>query len=430
MKPFQIILLVAFGFFIVVGVAVFALSGTGGAGDTARPVTLWGTLNAGVFADALSRFNRDRAEPLLVNYLELPQEAFDQTLLEALAEGGGPDLILISNEQVLLHESKIRALPFESYPERTFKDTYVEAGEIFLTSAGVLALPVSIDPLVMYWNRTRFSAEGIALPPDSWDELQTLVPRLTLRDHTGNILKSAVAFGEFANVNHAKEIFLALLFQTGDSVVVRGANGEPFVTLGDRFNYAEVPAEASVRFYTEFSNPVKTMYTWNRALASSLNEFLAGDLAMYFGPSSELFEIQQKNPNLNFDIAIVPQIEGVDARRTSARVFGVAVLNASKNQGDAFRAAALLASGGFGGILVEETGLPPVHRALLQNEPPFAYQSVFNESALIARAFLDPHPQETGRIMRAMIEDVTSGRTGSISESVGNARDKMELLVR
>ncbi len=42
-------------------------------------------------------------------------------------------------------------------------------------------------------------------------------------------------------------------------------------------------------------------------MSDSKNMFLAGDLALYFGFASELDDLKNKNPNLNFDVTLFPQ---------------------------------------------------------------------------------------------------------------------------
>ena len=41
-------------------------------------------------------------------------------------------------------------------------------------------------------------------------------------------------------------------------------------------------------YYTDFANPLKSVYSWNRSFSSSRDAFLAQNLAVYFGPGSEI----------------------------------------------------------------------------------------------------------------------------------------------
>ncbi len=132
--------------------------------------------------------------------MEKSPDTFDHDLLEALAAGTGPDMFFISDDLAYKYSNKIFTIPYTSFPINTFKSNYVGAGEVFLTSKGVLAFPLTVDPLMMYYNRSMLDANGIVYPPSYWDEFGNLVPLLTKKDSKGMITKSAVALGQFSNV--------------------------------------------------------------------------------------------------------------------------------------------------------------------------------------------------------------------------------------
>ena len=67
------------------------------------------------------------------------------------------------------------------------------------------------------------------------------------------------------------------------------------------------PFETSVQFFTNFSNANNQLYSWNRQQQLDRNAFTGGDLAMYFGFGSEAAALLKQNPNLNFDMAPMPQ---------------------------------------------------------------------------------------------------------------------------
>ena len=103
---------------------------------------------------------------------------FTQELEEALASGRGPDLFMLTDDEILQQSERIITIPFNTVSARSFKDTFVEEGELFLNAEGILAFPFTIDPMIMYWNRDIFSRSGVAKPPAFWDELITLAPHI------------------------------------------------------------------------------------------------------------------------------------------------------------------------------------------------------------------------------------------------------------
>lgn len=428
MSRFQLILTTVFGLFILIGIAAFATSRSGG-GQSSPNLTLWGTLDSNLVGKFISEAETSNKKEVNITYVEKNPATFEQNLVEALASGIGPDLILMSQDLLLKQQDKLYEIPFANYSERLFRDSFIQGGEIYLTKAGVLALPFSVDPMVMYWNRDLFAGAGLAKEPKSWNEFFTLVPKLTKRDTAGNIIQSVAALGEMRNVDHAKDILAELIMQAGNPIMAYDQNGKLFSALEEKFGQPLVPAEEALRFYTEFANPTKASYSWNRALPSSLNDFLAGRLAVYLGYASEIASIRAKNPNLNFDVALMPQVENPAVPLTYGSFVGLAILKTTKNLLPAFTAAITLTDSPLLAQWTLDSGLPPVRRDLLVQVPSDAYKSVFYSAALMARSWLDPNPTATSQIFTTMVEDVTSGKR-MISESVANAGLSLRNLLR
>jgi len=257
MNIFQIVILAIFTFSLILAVLVFSGiipifdSTPAGVGGT---VTVWGTIPEEFLREPLKELNEENENVFSVRYIEKSKDTFDQELLEALASGKGPDLIFLPQDLILRHADKVLPVPYENMSARSFRDTFIEEGELYLRDDGILALPISVDPLIMYWNRDLFSSAGIARPPQLWDEFLTLAPRLTRKDEALNIHKSALAFGEFRNIRHAKDILSMLILQTNNPIVELSESGLD-VVLSERRGALTPGAESALRFYTEFSNP-------------------------------------------------------------------------------------------------------------------------------------------------------------------------------
>lgn len=429
MTNFQIGIIVVFVVLAVIGVLAFA--GTGGLGNKGEEIgqiEIWGAVPKEAMGSLLDTVSEADERFKNVKYTEKDSEAYQQEFIEALASGFGPDLFLIDHNSIIRNQDKIIEVPYQSFSQRDFKDTFIEEGELYLTSTGILGLPFSVDPLVMYWNRDIFQSAGVANPPKFWDEFFTLSPKITQRDPSSNITRSFTALGEFSNVENAKEIISAFIIQSSNPIVVGTENGLESV-LDNKFDFAMVPAESAVRFYTEFSNPVKSVYSWNRSLPNSKQLFSAGDLAVYFGFASELSDIVRANPNLNFDIAVLPQLRDADTRVTYGRMNAFAIPRSSKNPDKAFITANVLTSANASAFYSGISGLPPARRDLLAIEQTTAISSVFYNSAIISKAWLDPDSAQTKMIFKNMVESVTSGRA-NLSEAVSTASAELNLLLR
>ena len=152
-------------------------------------------------------------------------------------------------------------------------------------------------------------------------------------------------------------------------------------------------------------------------------------MALYPGFASELFTLREQNPNLNFDVALLPQVRDGDVRRTFGQMYGLAVLKSSPNQGGGFSAAVLLAGKDAAAVWEEVIGLPPARRDLLSRAQNDAFRSVFYKSALIAGAFRDPDPDASEAVFRRMVEGVVSGRL-RIAEAVRQANAELARLIQ
>ena len=429
-KLFQIVVTGIFIVLLVFGFLGFsgkiALPTAGGDVNYGN-VTLWGTLPSAIMQTVITGGLKNN-KSIVINYVQKNADTFNTDFVEALARGNGPDLILLPQDEIVKKLDKLSAMSYRSYPERDFKDTFIPEGEMFLFPVGVIALPFIIDPVVMYWNRDIFTSALIAAPPVLWSDFYSLVPKITVHDKSGNITRSLVSFGEYRNVSHAKEIVATLMMQAGSQIVAN--NKGVFSVSLDTVNVtsAENPIITAMRFFTEFSKPDKDSYSWNRSLPESHSMFEAGDLALYFGYASEYEQIKKRNPHLNFDVTMMPQVGSASTKLTFGRIQGVAITAASRNQIGAFYAATILAGKSVAANISAALELPPVRRDLISLAPGNAKLAVFYDSALISRGWYDPSPSESNLVFMAMFDSVTSGRN-SMAEALAVANGSLSKII-
>ncbi len=429
MSKFQLIVTGVFAGFILLGVLAFSLY-KGGSSVVTSDVLIWGTLSTNEFNTLIEPLAISKDKTVRISYVQKTASQFDNDFINALASGVGPDLFFLSQDSILKYKDKIFIIPYKSYSERVFKDTFIQEGELYLDSVGVLALPFTIDPLVMYWNRDIFTNIEASQPPKYWDDFYPLIKNITKRDASLNILKSAISFGEFKNVYNSKEIISALLMQSGTLITSTNNNGVVNSVLTDKNNTssAATPAESAISFYTNFANPVKDFYSWNRSMSSSQNSFLSGDLAVYFGLAGELFDLRAKNPNLNFDVASFPQIKNASVKITFGKMNALAINKNSKSVQGAFTVAMALTAKDSIDSLTNILNLPPVRRDSLAGTPADAYMSTFYSGAIASRGWLDPDKNQTAIIFQEMIESITGGRS-NVFNAVSATNEKINILL-
>lgn len=284
-----------------------------------------------------------------IDFRRFRLEEYEAELLNAMAEDRGPDVFLIHNTWVSKYQPKIAPMPAttkvafqrlvgtvkkevtyvledermitmrkykEDYPEAVVKDTV----RVLDTSTDsktrrleekILAIPMSVDTLAMFVNKDLLNAAGIATIPATWDKFQEAVPRLVKQDAQGNIIQAAAALGTAYNVERMPDIVSVLMMQNGAEMV--SDDGYPTfssIPAGLSGQRAESPAHQALAFYIDFANPAKTVYTWNDKQPNSLDAFIQGKAAFFFGYSYNLPTIRARAPKLNLGLAQLPQIEG------------------------------------------------------------------------------------------------------------------------
>ncbi len=426
--PFQTILIIVFVIGFVVAIAIFSglFSSSSKTASTTPTgsVVVWGVLPFADMQKYVDNFNSENYGYTL-DYSQHNPDTFYQDVINALANGQSPDLVIINSEQYSQLSSKLYTIPFTAYTERQYRDTNIDGGQLFLSSTGIGALPLLVDPLVVYYNKDILASKNFLVPPKTWDDLQAAIPFLTKRDTKRQIIQSTVALGEANNILHARDILSTLFLQTGNPIV---SNQKAVLNNGS--SATETPASVeALNYYTSFANPTTDNYTWNSSLPESLQNFLAGKSAFYIGRASELFQIQSQNPNLNFDVTQMFQSSTGGRSVTYGSMLAVGIMAKAPNSIAAYAAANQLASSASIDMLSKQFSLPPVRRDLLQISQSNPYVSVFFQAALSAFSWPDPNPTSTNTIFRDMINNVNSNTTDT-QTAIDNATRDLQTTIQ
>ncbi|MEX2515003.1 MAG: extracellular solute-binding protein [Candidatus Paceibacterota bacterium] len=406
-NSFQTILIGVFIVAAVVGVAIFALGGlnSGNKEQVNVSFTVWGEWESDTFNNLLKNSGIADMDGIIITYESVPAGQLETRLVNALARGRGPDVLLMSHTQLLQLSDLISSIGSGAYSSRMFRDTFIEGAEIFTSSEGISALPLAMDPLVMYWNRDIVTQAGFLSPPSNWQEVADYARQITRKAGDDSIQTAALNFGTAGNVTALTEVLSSLFLQAGNPIVTR-ISADRFETV---LSQNIQSAESAVGLYTQYANPNSSVYSWNSSMPADRQEFTSGNLALYVAPASSISYIRSQNPNLNFDVSVIPQLEEGLAR-THATVYGFAILNQAPNKLTILEALKLLTGPDMARAIVNQTNFTPVRRDVLSQQVTDPYQQVFHQSALISRGWLDPDPEATDSIFSEMISNINSGR--------------------
>lgn len=399
---------------VVIAMLIFTgtipIGSSTGTASLSGNLTMWGTIP---YEDAINITNlvSQTYKNVTVSYKYENPSSFHNDLVNALAAGNGPDLITVSSSDVMQDKPVLLEMPFSSVPQSTYQSTFVDQADQYLTNTGVLAFPLVIDPMIMYYNRDILTSAFVTNPPTTWDDVVALNKKVTQKDDAGGLSLETIALGTFDNIAHAKEIIAMLIFQAGNPIVKFDSVTKKYVsTFSDNSNGNSGVTNA-VTFYTGFANPTDTdHYSWNESLTNNLNQFISGNLAIYLGFASELQKIRTKNPNLNFSVAMIPERAKGSFKAVYGTMTGVGIIKSSKNIAADVAVAQLFAQqASISALISLNPSYTPARKDMLADVSTDTVQTTINRSAIISRSFLDPDPVQTSAFFKNYIGQINAG---------------------
>lgn len=406
---------------VILIIVLLLVFGVGGNPAAPVPVTLefWGFGDdETAWTPVLDAFHA-QYPAISVTYKRFTDATYENTLVNRLAAGTGPDVFLLKNLWLGKERDKIAVLPAASSPlsPAQFRATYVDgASALVADDGGIVAVPLSMDSLALFYNKDTFDAAGIAQPPTGWDEFVKVSRSLTQVAGNGDIIKSGAALGTARNIPYAIELASALMLQQGDAIVSKDKHVD--------FQHGALPA---MQFYASFGNRGNQNFSWTTRMADALDAFAQGDAAMAFGTSRDLSRIMVKNPHINFGVAPLPQFAG-----SVARTFGIytfpAVSRMSSHPSEAWQFALFMTSREGAALYLSATGRPPARRDLIATAQQAGATGVFAKQALIARDWPMPDESVVRRIWGEAIDAMASG-TYSPAAGLSRINEQMQLLL-
>lgn len=416
LRPFELALVIVF-----IGLALLALimlstfKPKPKTNDGEQPivgyVSIWGTLPADVINSIIIDLGNKNDAYKKVSYKYYSPDEFDNILVNALADGTGPDLILASQEKLVEMRKRIKPVSYESFPIRNIRDQYLDGAQIFALNDGLYGYPIAVDPLMMYWNRDIFANKELLSAPATWEDLvNSVFPKLIERESDRTIIQSVVAMGEYDNVRNAFGVLSTLLIQGGSETVKVDSNGRYQVKLQMSESGKGDPLRAAADFYTRFSKPSNALYSWNRSFEDDRLEFIAENLAIYFGYGSEGKQLEKLNPNFNFDIAEMPQGAEATVRRTYGKFYAISLLKSSDNMSSASAVMANLAGATLASEIAIKSNMVPAYRSSVLQGSNDTYGRLNYKSATVALGWLNPDLTASNKVFSTMTQDINENR--------------------
>ena len=390
-------------------------------------LTVWGVDPQEFFQENLTGYETLRPNAR-VDYEEINPATYENDLINALAAGKGPDVIMFRNSWLPKHHNKLIAVQELQLKLKTFQELFPAVVEQdFAPDGKIRALPLYIDTLALFYNQNTFDKAGLAVPPQDWLDFQNLIPKLRQKDSAGRLAKPAAAIGGSGKtIDKAEDLLMLLMLQAGAKMTDAEFTQATFAGNVGGF----LPGLDALNFYAKFSDPKDIYYTWNDSLENSLDNFAKGDTAMIFNYASNRPAIKNKNPFLSFKAAEMPQPANSEKAVNYPDYWGLAVTNNSQNPDWAWDLVLYLtANEPAAENYLKISNRPPALRTLVQKYADHPELGVFAKQALSARSWPQIDKEQIRTIFSDMISAVISGQLDSPA-AAGQAEREVTNLMR
>lgn len=427
----QIIIISSVVFVILFFVGIFTGVLPGSRIFTQKPpevtLTVWGIEDKNFLQGGIVDYETLRTN-VVVKYEEINPGDYEQKVLNALAAGTGPDVIMFGNSWLLKHFDKVVPVAETQLNKKSLQELFPTVVEQdFAPNDKIYALPLYIDTLALYYNVDTFDKRGIALPPEDWLDFQNLIPKLLEKNSDGSISKSAAAIGGTDNtIDKGSDLLMLLMLQAGAKMTNDDFSVASFAQGIDQ----ATPGIDALSFYTKFSNPEDIYYTWNESLDYSLDNFANGDTAMIFDYASAKDAIKSKNPFLNFKVAPMPQPAGSDKAINYPNYWGLAVTKNSQNADWAWDFVLYMtANDAEAEKYLVASNRPPALRTLIKRYAEHPTLGVFAKQALSARSWMQLDADRDTGIFSEMVKSVLNGQL-TINEALFQAERQVTEIMQ
>ncbi len=420
---------------IVVGIIVIGIVALGvkrGGSPKSLTLTVWSVYDDISTYEPVIESYQKANKNIAINFQKKSPDTYEQELINALAAGTGPDIFIIGNNWLSKHKDKISPMPQgeEFLTIQGFQNVFVDVVlQDLVDNETIYAIPLYVDTLALYYNKDFFNSAGIPSPPTTWDEFMEDVEKLTKKDQSGNIERGGVAMGTANNINRATDILNLLMLQTGAEMTNADGTQATFnqgtYLKGETFN----PGRDALRFYTDFSNPIKSVYCWNMQMPYSIDAFYQGKAAMMINYSYNIPTIRAKSPYLNFGIAPVPQIKGREFDINYPNYWALTVSKNAKYPSEAWKFIVYFSKNENLKTYLEQAKRPTSRRDLVEWQKADLDLGVFANQALSARSWYEADSSAIETIFADMIESIVLGAE-TIDRALDKAADQVSILMR
>jgi len=259
-----------------------------------------------------------------LNVLSTTLREHEQKLAAAMPTGTGPDLFDVG---LILSINFIEAGLIKPNPadiDKQFKSgAYAKVSlDQFTVDGKTYGLPILFSTPAMFWNKAFFREAGLTKAPETFPELMDAAKKLVKIDSSGKMTRSGISLRLSGQGSGIGEKWRFVLEPAGGSLIAPTKSGKWHQ------NYDNDAGRGATKFYVD---AVQVNHVDDPKILHDADAFVSGNTAMLFREAWVIGEIQQKAPNLEFDVAPIPRWTADGPHKTLVGQDGLYVSAKSKN---------------------------------------------------------------------------------------------------
>lgn len=362
---------------------------------------------------------------------------YEKRLTDTFAAGNAPDIFMINNKWLgrYLKKNLVKESPATIFDAANYRQAFVDvANDDFVVKGNVYAVPLYIDTLALFYNADILKNAGIidsfgfVKPPADWTEFKDDVEKITIIDKENLSIKRAGAIlGTSANINRGTDIFTTLVFQSGGRMTDEDNNEVVFNKPQSKLDNVSV-GEVALRFYTDFADPAKRVYTWNQEMDYSIDAFYQGKAAMMINYAYVIPSIKSKNEKLNFGIAKIPQLRDSENKAAMANYWGFVVSSRSDKTDLAWSFLNYFSQKENMAKYLGKTGRPTPRRDMVEEQKNDPILGPFVEQVFYAKNWYQGDDVAVESILGEMIDSVAS-KEKTINTALSKAAEEVNYVI-
>lgn len=275
-----------------------------------------------------------------------PRYDYQEYITQLIADGEGPDMFAIRNDWLPRLVDQITPLSSEVMNVVEYEDKFPSSAvEDFVLGSKVYAIPYSIDNLMLFYNPEIFRQSGLYQPPNTWQEVIDITPRLTQFSNQGMLIQSAINLGlDYESIPRFAEILATLIMQYGGEMTNLDRSEAIFDQPTPDPTLSVYAGEEALKFYTSFADPQSNNVTYidkrnpdgTRQFPSDIQAFGEGKMAMLIHASYAESYLRKFYPNMEFTTAPLPQLRSSKPVVVAANYWGETVSKNSQHPAEAW----------------------------------------------------------------------------------------------